>query len=155
MLSQLKTLLGKPIRIELRNGSKIFGTVLDTNEEILRIDTGKGIATILVESIQIIWENQAISLEEMDMEEIVGKVRENETRYMCMSFNGFVCPQSYTCRPPHACTSFFCPGAFTSFTFPQPPPPPPPPPPDIPCQFNFFGYVRPEDSKKDNKPTKE
>lgn len=141
MLEQLKANVGKEIGVELLNGSKIFGILLDVNEKILRIDCDEGIAHLLVDSIQIVWENVEASLAEEDIQEILGKVKETvETRYVCLGFNGFRCPQSYTCRPPHACNNFFCPGFFSSGFV----------PPDEPCVGQFFGYKR-----KGNKNTKE
>lgn len=75
MLEQLKANVGKEIGVELLNGSKIFGILLDVNEKTLRIDCDEGIAHLLVDSVQIVWENVEASLDEEDIQEILGKVK--------------------------------------------------------------------------------
>lgn len=146
MLSQLKANLGKHIGIELLNGSKVFGTLLEVDGKTLRIDTDEGIAHLLVNSVQIIWEDQSSSLSETDIREILGKVKGTlQTRYVCLGAGGFRCPQNYTCRPPHACNAFSCPGVFNAFV---------PPPPEEPCIGQFYGFQRSADSEGD-KETKE
>ena len=58
MLSQLKANFGKRVGLELLNGSKVFGTIVETNEKSFRIDTEEGIVRILVDSVQAIWKDQ-------------------------------------------------------------------------------------------------
>lgn len=156
MINQLKDNVGKQIGVELLNGSKIFGTLLSVDEKTLRLDSDEGVANVLVASVQVVWEEQGSSLSETDMAEIVGRVRNiADKRYVCLGFNGFLCPRNYTCIPPHACNRFFCPGIFSS-VFPVPLPPPPPPPPIKPCVYQFVGLApgrsddETEKSSKDN-----
>lgn len=149
MLNQLKACQGKQIAIELLNGNRIYGKLLEVSGKTLRVDSNEGIATLLVDSVQVIWENQGLSLTEADMKEIVEKLKDEATdiRYVCLGANGFRCPQSYTCRPPHACNNFACPGLFnTAFV-----------PPDEPCVGQFFGFKRQASglSSEGNKETKE
>lgn len=140
MLSQFKANVGKQVIIELLNGSRVYGTLLAADEKTLRLETDEGIAHVLAVSVQIIWENEAASLSETDIGEIVGKVRDaSNARYVCLGANGFRCPQNYTCRPPHACFNFACPGAFNAFV---------PPPPDEPCVGQFFGIKRSKGDKE-------
>ncbi|MDF2499750.1 MAG: hypothetical protein K0Q77_464 [Anaerosporomusa subterranea] len=56
MLRQLKANFGKRVGLELLNGSKVFGTIVETNEKSFRIDTEEGIVRILVDSVQAILE---------------------------------------------------------------------------------------------------
>lgn len=154
MLNQLKANLGKRVGIELSSGSKLFGTLLAAEESTLRIETDEGIAHLLLDSVQVLWEDQE-SLEETDIQQILKQVKGTiQTRYVCLGGNGFNCPQNYTCRPPHACNRFFCPGFFTTAFV-------PPPPPDEPCVGQFFGFKRqtndankkPAESSKDKETT--
>ncbi|SMD08187.1 hypothetical protein [Sporomusa malonica] len=139
MLSQLKANQGKQVAIELVSGKSLFGTILEVDEKTLRMDTDEGVATILVDSIQIILENNERALEEVDMEEIVQQLRDVvEARYVCLGWNGFRCPVSYTCRRPHRCNRFTCPGSFSIGQ----------PPPDMPCVTAFYGMVGPRQEKK-------
>lgn len=64
MLKQLKANVGKEICVEITNGSKIFGTLLDVDEKFLRINCDEGIAHLFVDSVQIIWEIPESSLDE-------------------------------------------------------------------------------------------
>jgi hypothetical protein len=56
VLRQLKANFGKRVGLELLNGSKVFGTIVETNEKSFRIDTEEGIVRILVDSVQAILE---------------------------------------------------------------------------------------------------
>ncbi|KYZ76775.1 hypothetical protein AXX12_10215 [Anaerosporomusa subterranea] len=58
MLSQLKANFGKRVGLELLNGSKIFGTIVETNEKSFRIDTEEAIVRLMVDSVQILWDDQ-------------------------------------------------------------------------------------------------
>jgi hypothetical protein len=142
MLSKLKACQGKQVGIELVNGSKLYGTVLEVSDSTLRLDTDEGIASLLVGSVQIVWESQDSSLSDADMEEIVARVKATaNTRYLCFSGSGFFCPRTYICRPPHGCNRFFCPGRFVG-AFPEPEP-------EVPCVGTFYGFVGPGRDKKE------
>jgi hypothetical protein len=107
MQNQLKAYQGKNIAIELTNGRQLFGTLLELNDKIIRVETDRGVATLLVDSIHIIWENQKRSLTEKDLEQIAEAVEDLKVQYVCPS--SFSCPGGgYTCLPPHDCPVFTC-----------------------------------------------
>ena len=106
MLSYLQAQQGNQVILELQTGKKIEGTILEVTEKTVSLDTDKGLATVLVESVQIVWEPEETPLLEIDMDEIVDKIREIVAeRYVCRP--RFSCSGRYTCLQPHRCPRYF------------------------------------------------
>jgi len=114
LLEQLKASQGKKIILELVNGRILAGNLLSVDEQVLRIETEKGIATVPVSAVQIIWDAMKRSLSDEDMRQLAEQLQDKfKTEIACTGFPGFTCASSYICRPPDTCDfSFACPGSY-------------------------------------------
>jgi len=64
MFDQLQNYKGNRIVVELMNGRQIAGTIAAVNQQDLRLETDEGVCTILISTIQILWENLNSALAE-------------------------------------------------------------------------------------------
>lgn len=128
MLGQLQANLGKHLVVELVNGRKVSGTLVEANDQFIRMESEEGLATIPYGAIQVIWENMNRSINEENMDFIAGQMsKEGESRINCSAFSGFTCLNQYICLPPDFCAgTFACPGVYS------------PNQPQGGCTFNFI-----------------
>ena len=138
MSDQLLASVGKYLTIEVVNGKKISGTLLESNVQFIRLQVDSKVATIPNSAITVIWDGDSSeNLTEENMDYIANQLRgEVEERVVCTSIPGFNCVSRYLCIPPDICTNVFaCPGIYT------------PAPPQGGCTFNFrpctFNFQQP------------
>ncbi|MDD3653169.1 MAG: hypothetical protein PHO01_03115 [Desulfotomaculaceae bacterium] len=113
MDKQLYACQGKKAVIELVNGRKIFGTILAVDQQCMRVETAEGVGTLPIKAILVIWEELHRSINEKNMEELAGRLRESVKAHISCTGPQFSCTQQYVCRPPDYCTSVFsCPGSY-------------------------------------------
>ncbi|AQS60030.1 hypothetical protein [Desulforamulus ferrireducens] len=146
MADEMLASVGKYLTIEIINGKKISGTLLEANGHFIRLQVDNRIATVPLSALTVIWDGEGKeTLTEENMEYLANQLRaEVEERVVCTSFPGFNCVNQYVCIPPDICTNTFaCPGFYTpgqpqgggctygifqpcTFNFQQP------------CGFNFY-----------------
>ncbi|GAB6179842.1 hypothetical protein JCM14036_11610 [Desulfotomaculum defluvii] len=115
MLDQLQANLGKHLVVELVNGRKVSGTLVEANDRFIRMESEEGMGTIPYSAIQVIWENMNHTLNEENMDFIANQMRkEEESRISCTAVSGFICQNQYYCLPPDYCAyTFACPGIYS------------------------------------------
>lgn len=70
MLEHLKTYLNKDVLIELVNGAKIVGKIIDVNLKFIKLQTPEGAGTIPFSAVAVIGENVDRSISQENMEYI-------------------------------------------------------------------------------------
>lgn len=74
MFEQLQNYQGNKIVVELVNWRQVAGTVVEVNEQNLRLETDEGTCVIPISAVQVLWENLTHSLTEEDMKFIAHKL---------------------------------------------------------------------------------
>lgn len=121
MIEELSACAGKSLWIELINGRKINGTLLESNMQFIRLQTAEGVVTIpwtaiLIISEKVCREEGSEALTEENMDYIAEQMRTEaaKTRINCTAAPGFTCSNQYVCIPPDNCVyTFACPGLYT------------------------------------------
>ena len=116
MADEMLASVGKYLTIEMINGKKISGTLLESNAQFIRLQVDSKVATIPFSALTVIWDGgSSENLTEENMAYLANQLRgEVEERVVCTSFPGFNCVNRYVCIPPDICTSTFaCPGVYT------------------------------------------
>ncbi|SHK62731.1 hypothetical protein [Desulforamulus aeronauticus] len=116
MADELLASVGKYLTIEMVNGKKISGILLEGNLQFIRLQVDKKVATIPYAAVMVVWDGgSSENLTEENMDYIAKQLRsEVEERIVCTSIPGFNCANRYVCVPPDVCTNIFaCPGIYT------------------------------------------
>lgn len=116
MMEELSACKGKELQIELINGNKISGILLESNNTFIRLDCHDNLITIPWTAILIISEKVCRDLNEANMQYIAEQLRSeaDKTRINCTAAPGFSCSNQYVCLPPDNCVyTFACPGLYT------------------------------------------
>lgn len=92
--------VGNLVTVELVNGRIISGTVLTVDEQCVCIETNAGIATIPLDSLQIIWEPSKASPTEGSMARLAEELEDSIKAELGCFGPRYSCKQQYVGHPP-------------------------------------------------------